>query len=205
MRIKRALTIGALLLMSASVTACGSDDDKSESSEKAGAGASKAGETGEEAGAGETSGGLPSASDMASIEYFLNQSVGCLDLMTGRDYDNSSLAEREPAWGDSDMLKNPAWAIKERAVCKDKYDDIVTLVLTSDMKQFQTTMKEKGYSGILVGKDFAVDPDDSQTTQDLKTSGLMYLSCDPEFEIPSGYKQEPALVDGCLLTDHFPS
>ncbi|MFD9116639.1 hypothetical protein [Streptomyces bottropensis] len=204
MRIKRALTIGALLLMSTSVAACGGDDDKSAASEKASAGAGK--ETGGgKADGQETGGDLPSASDMASIEYFLNQSVGCLDLMTGRDYDNSSLAEREPAWGDSSMLKDPAWAIKERAVCKDKYDDIVTLVLTSDMKQFQTTMKEKGYSGILVGKDFAVDPDDGQTTQDLKTSGLVYLSCDPEFEIPSGYKKEPALVDGCLLTDHFPS
>ncbi|MCC9706551.1 hypothetical protein E4N62_15490 [Streptomyces sp. MNU76] len=201
MRIKRALTIGALLLMSTSLTACGGDD-KDQPSEKT---STEAGKPGSEAGGEEKSGGLPSASDIASIEYFLNKSVGCLDLMTGRDYDKSSLAEREPAWGDSDMLDNPAWGIKERAVCKDKYDDIVTLLLTPDMKQFQTTLKEKGYSGILVGKDFALDPDDSQTTHELKSSGLMYLSCDPEAEIPSGYQQEPALVDGCLLTDYFPS
>jgi hypothetical protein len=71
------------------------------------------------------------------------------------------------------------------------------------MKQFQTTMKEKGYTNILIGKDFAVNPQDDQTLQALRTSGLVNLVCDTEVEIPSGYKQEPAQADGCLLTDYF--
>ncbi|UUU32216.1 hypothetical protein JIX56_21185 [Streptomyces sp. CA-210063] len=198
MRIKRALTIGALLLMSTSLTACG-DDDKSESSEKAGAGASKGSA---EAGAEETSGGLPSASDMASIETFLNQYVGCSDLQPGTEWDNSTQAEKYPSWGEY-ITDESAWAIKERAVCRDRSGHPNTLVLMSSMKQFQATMKAEGYSGILIGKDFAVKPYDDEATQALKASGLVNLVCDAEVEIPSGYKQEPAEADGCLLTDYF--
>lgn len=204
MRIKRALTIGALLLMSTSIAACGGDDDKGKSSEKASAGAGK------EAGGGETSGEepsgeLPSASDMASIEYFLNQHASCLDLQLGTDYDFSIQADRYPAWGNTEMPKDPEWAIKERAVCRDTYGHPITMVLISNMKQFQTTMVAKNYGGMLIGKDFAVHPLDDETTLALRTSGLKYLACDPEFEVPSGYEQEPAQVDGCVVTTYIPT
>jgi hypothetical protein len=202
MRIKQALTVGTLLLMSASLTACGSDDEKSKSSsEKASAGASNEAASGETSGE-ETSGGLPSASDMASIETFLNQYVGCTDLQTGTEWDNSTQAEKYPSWGEY-ITDESAWSIKERAVCRDTSGHPNTLVLMSSMKQFQATMKAEGYSGILIGKDFAVKPYDDEATQALKTSGLVNLVCDAEDEIPSGYKQEPAEVDGCLLTDYF--
>ncbi|MER6158749.1 hypothetical protein ABT147_24885 [Streptomyces sp. NPDC001868] len=204
MRIKRALTIGALLLVSASVTACDGDDDKSKASEKASAEAGNK-EGGGKTSGGEASGGLPSASDMASIEYFLNQHAACLDLQTGKEYDASTQAERYSAWLEEDQSTDPVWAIKDRAVCMDQYDHPNTLLLISDMKQFQTTMKDKGYSGILIGKDFAVYPQDDQTALALRTSGLNYLACDPEFKVPSGYEQKPAQVDGCVVTTYIPT
>ncbi|MGW1779284.1 hypothetical protein ACWCQQ_09085 [Streptomyces sp. NPDC002143] len=205
MRIRRAVTIGALLLMSASMTACGSSDDKAGDS----AGSSNSdgdGKTGSDKGTSSsepTSAGLPEASDMASIAYYLNQYGSCLDLTTGAEYDDSSLADSDPAWGDESMTRDPAWGVKERAVCRDDYDDSSTLLVVSDMKKFQTSMLAEGYKSILIGKDFAVEPGGSETVQDLKASGLVVLSCDPERQIPSGYKQDPAQVDGCVLTNYY--
>ncbi|MFD7939221.1 hypothetical protein ACFV4T_32670 [Streptomyces sp. NPDC059755] len=203
MRIRRAITIGALLLMSASLTACGDDGDagnsdgdgKSSASTSKGAGKGGSGES--------ASTELPEASDMASIAYYLNEHASCLDLKTGVEYDDSNYTDTDPAWGDENMTQDPAWGIKERAVCMDKYNDANTLLLLSDMKKFQTSIKERNYGSILIGKDFAVDPGDAQTVQELKTSGLKTLHCYAEHPIPSGYKQEPALVAGCVLTDYY--
>ncbi|MEU9266217.1 hypothetical protein AB0E04_12300 [Streptomyces sp. NPDC048251] len=203
MRIRRAITIGALLLMSASLTACGDDGDagnsdgdgKSSASASTGAGKGDSGES--------ASTELPEASDMASIAYYLNQYGSCLDLTPGAEYDDSSLADHDPAWGDDNMTRDPAWGIKERAVCRDNYDDSSTLLVLSDMKKFQTSMHAGNYSSILIGKDFAVEPGGTETIEDLKASGLVALSCDPERQIPSGYKQEPAQVDGCVLTNYY--
>ncbi|MCQ9134925.1 MULTISPECIES: hypothetical protein [Streptomyces] len=200
MRIRRAVTIGALLLLSATLTACDDGDTK------AGGNSDGDGRTGASAGAGGSApkgGGLPEASDMASIAYFLNQHGSCLDLKTGEEYDDSSLADHDPAWGDENMTREPAWGIKERAVCRDDYDDSSTLLVLSDMKKFQASMHADNYGSILIGKDFAVAPGGAETTEDLKASGLVALSCDPTRHIPSGYKQEPAQVDGCVLTNYF--
>ncbi|MFD9436487.1 hypothetical protein [Streptomyces sp. NPDC060002] len=202
MRFRRAITIGALLLVSASMTACGGDSD--------GGNSDGGGKTGASTGTGKadnssapTSTGLPAASDMASVAYYLNQYGSCLDLTPGEEYDDSSLADRDPAWGDDNMTRDPAWGIKERAVCRDNYDDSSTLLLLSDMKKFQTSMHAKNYGSILIGKDFAVEPGGTETIEDLKASGLVALSCDPERQIPSGYTQEPAQVDGCVLTNYY--
>ncbi|WP_062645042.1 hypothetical protein [Streptomyces maremycinicus] len=204
MRLRRAITIGALLLMSASMTACGDDDKSGGNSDGDGrTGASASASSGKD-GSGEAAGTeLPEASDMASIAYFLNEHGSCLDLMSGTEYDDSSLADHDPAWGDDNMTREPAWGIKERAVCRDNYDDSSTLLVLSDMKKFQTSMRAKNYGSILIGKDFAVAPGGAETTGDLKNSGLVVLSCESERQIPSGYKQEPAEVDGCVLTNYF--
>ncbi|MEW2044962.1 hypothetical protein [Streptomyces sp. NPDC005476] len=206
MRLRRAITVGALLLMSASMTACGGDDDKaggnSDGDGKTGASASSG-----KGGSGEAAGTeLPEASDMASVAYFLNEHASCLDLKTGAEYDDSNYMDTDPSWGEEQMTQDPAWGVKERAVCMDKYDDANTLLLVSDMKKFQATFKNKNYRNILIGKDFVVDPGDAQTQQELKTSGLVTLYCaDPEHPIPSGFKQEPSQVEGCVLTDYYAS
>ncbi|MFF1445501.1 hypothetical protein [Streptomyces sp. NPDC058295] len=201
MRIRRAITIGALLLMSASMTACGGDSDAGNSDGDGKSGASAGAGKGDSSQAAGTK--LPEASDMASVAYYLNQYGSCLDLTPGAEYDDSSLADHDPAWGDEKMTGEPAWGIKERAVCRDNYDDSSTLLLLSDMKKFQTSMHAENYGSILIGKDFAVAPGGAETIEDLKASGLVALSCDPERQIPSGYKQEPAQVDGCVLTNYY--
>ncbi|MFE7933817.1 hypothetical protein ACFU6S_34895 [Streptomyces sp. NPDC057456] len=202
MRLRRAITIGALLLLSASMTACGGDDKGSANSDGDGkTGATAGSGKGDSSEAASTE--LPEASDMASVAYYLNQYGSCLDLTPGAEYDDSSLADHDPAWGDDNMTRDPAWGIKERAVCRDDYDDSSTLLLLSDMKKFQTSMHAKNYGSILIGKDFAVAPGGAETIEDLKASGLVTLSCDPERQIPSGYKQEPAQVDGCVLTNYY--
>ncbi|KQX80615.1 hypothetical protein [Streptomyces sp. Root1310] len=202
MRIRRAITIGALLLMSVSLTACGDDSDAGDNDGDGKSSASTG--SGKGGGGSETaSTELPEASDMATLAYFLNEHASCLDLKAGAEYDDSNYADTDPAWGEESMTQDPAWGIKERAVCMDKYNDANTLLLLSDMKKFQTSIKERNYSSILIGKDFAVDPGDAQTIQELKTSGLKTLHCSAEHPIPSGYKQEPALVAGCVLTDYY--
>ncbi|MEV5513620.1 hypothetical protein AB0L50_11925 [Streptomyces flaveolus] len=32
-----------------------------------------------------------------------------------------------------------------------------------------------------------------------------YLTCGPDFTVPSGYGTKPGAVEGCVLTDHVPS
>lgn len=191
MRIRRAITVSALLLVSASLTACGGDGDGKVDSVNSNG---KAEST-----------GLPEASDMASIADYLNQYASCQDLTPGEKYDDSPLQDKDPAWGEDLVHELAAWGIKERAVCRDNYHDSNTLILMSDMKTFQAKLKKENFTGLLVGKDFAVKPGDDTTKQELKASGLKYLSCDPELQVPSGYKQEPALVDGCVTTDYFPA
>ncbi|MDR6976420.1 hypothetical protein J2X68_003111 [Streptomyces sp. 3330] len=202
MRIRRAITIGAVLLMSASMTACGGDDSDAGNSDGDGKSSASTG-SGKGDGSGTASTELPEASDMASLAYFLNEHASCLDLKTGAEYDDSNYTDTDPAWGEENMTQDPAWGIKERAVCMDKYNDANTLLLLSDMKKFQTSIKERNYGSILIGENVAVDPGDAQTVQELKTSGLKTLHCDAEQPIPSGYQQEPALVAGCVLTDYY--
>ncbi|MFI7295440.1 hypothetical protein [Streptomyces sp. NPDC050121] len=187
--------------MSASMTACGGDDKSSGNSDGDGKTGASTG-SGKDGSSQAASPGLPEASDMASIAYFLNKYTPCLDLKPGAQYDEADEYDRHPAWGDEDMAKEPKWGIKERAACVDNYSHANTLLLLSDMKKFQTAFKEAEYKNILVGKDFAVDPSDAQSAQALKASGLVTLSCDSD-GIPSGFKQEPAQVDGCVLTNYY--
>ncbi|MEU4931442.1 hypothetical protein AB0G54_33875 [Streptomyces yokosukanensis] len=196
MRLKRALAVGALLVMSASMAACGNDG---------GSGNGDSDGDGKATGGGAAKGGLPSASSIADISDYLNQHGACLDLQPGDEYDAGSLAGHDPAWGIPDDRGAAVWGVRERYVCRDNYDDSTTLALV-DMKKFQGALKTSGVtSGVLVGQDFLVVPGGSETGRDLKASGLKYLTCDPKFTMPSGYKKEPALVDGCVLSDYFPS
>ncbi|WP_405630868.1 hypothetical protein [Streptomyces sp. NBC_01174] len=93
------------------------------------------------------------------------------------------------------------WGIKERGVCWGDDRNGVTLMSVDDMKSFQTQAKKHEQDGwYLLGEDFVVTGG-STTRADLKGSGILAFVCDPEDPIPSGYKKEKALVDGCTLTD----
>ncbi|MEV6678511.1 hypothetical protein AB0N09_16865 [Streptomyces erythrochromogenes] len=60
-------------------------------------------------------------------------------------------------------------------------------------------------SGIVVGQDFAVGSQDADSMSALlqPRAGLLMLNCHPDFKPPSGFRKEPALVKGCVLTDYY--
>ncbi|MEV6261295.1 hypothetical protein AB0M42_11160 [Streptomyces sp. NPDC051784] len=186
MRLRGMVVGSAAIVLMASVGGCGDG-------ESAGGGASNDG-YGQSAGSGgrlmdAEPPGPPSAPTMADIETFVSQRTTCTDLEISTEPDEDIPEETGATWG-----------IKERAICFNVKGNYVRLMSIDDMRNFQTQAKRVG-GGYLVGKDFAVDSATSLTRDDFKESGLLQLVCDPEEQIPSGYKKQKALVEGCVLTD----
>ncbi|MFJ2899450.1 hypothetical protein ACIO87_31805 [Streptomyces sp. NPDC087218] len=131
---------------------------------------------------------LPSAGTMAEIETFVSARATCLNLsVRPNDPDQEWVGEE--------------WGIKERGVCGDENQAGTNLLVVNDMKAFQTQAK-KQRRAYFIGKDFAVYAQGSTTKEALQDSGLLFLVCKDREKIPSGYKKEPALVNGCVLTDY---
>ncbi|MFE3151891.1 hypothetical protein ACFXJ6_35455 [Streptomyces sp. NPDC059218] len=71
----------------------------------------------------------------------------------------------------------------------------------NDMKTFQARAK-KQRRAYFIGQNFAVYAGSPTLLTAFQDSGLLYLLCKDREKIPSGFKKEPALVDGCVLTDY---
>ncbi|MFD5137849.1 hypothetical protein ACFWMX_16635 [Streptomyces sp. NPDC058378] len=190
MRLRCMVAAGAAVLALAAVSGCGGSGE--------GGGVPADGD-GQSAGSGgrlmdtEQDGRL-SFPTMADIETFVGQRTTCTDLHME---DKDSEHEDDPEAVGVGKL----WGIKERGVCWGDDRNGVTLMSVDDMKSFQTQAKKHEQDGwYLLGEDFVVTGG-STTRADLKGSGILAFVCDPEDPIPSGYKQEKALVDGCTLTD----
>ncbi|NEB41052.1 hypothetical protein G3I54_29790 [Streptomyces sp. SID14515] len=216
MRLRYMVVVGAAVLALTAVTGCGGDDGADGNGNGSGGavgssgGSSKGGSSGDggdgaaDDGYGQSAGsggrlidpdrdGPPSAPTMAAIEMFVLQYTTCTGLvMQEKDYEDSDFPYPEEA--------GATWGIRERAICFNDQRNSVRLMAIDDMKKFQTQAKKQG-GEYFVGKDFAVASGTSETRSDLRTSGLLMLACDPDEPIPSGYKQEKSLVDGCTLTD----
>ncbi|WP_322984285.1 hypothetical protein [Streptomyces sp. S584] len=190
MRLRCMVVAGAAVLALAAVSGCGGSGE--------GGGVPADGD-GQSVGSGgrlmdsETNGRL-SFPTMADIETFVSQRTTCTDLhMEDKDTEH----EDDPEAVGVGRL----WGIKERGVCWGDDRNGVTLMSVDDMKSFQTQAQKHEQDGwYLLGEDFVVTGG-STTRADLKGSGILAFVCDPEDPIPSGYKQEKALVDGCTLTD----
>ncbi|MER7518122.1 hypothetical protein [Streptomyces sp. NPDC126499] len=143
--------------------------------------------------------GLPSAPDMAAIEKLVAAHTMCSDLRPGTSGSGALAAE----------AKDPAWAVKERAVCGDDARDTLTLLSLSDMEKFQEANKAaaaKGQGGrFLIGQDFALVAADEATAKALLKSEVLLFTCEKGFKVPDGYRNEKLLVDGCALTDYLPA
>ncbi|MFF3842565.1 hypothetical protein [Streptomyces sp. NPDC001930] len=125
---------------------------------------------------------------MADIESFVGGRTTCTGMhLEAEDPESESVGSE--------------WGVKERGVCYDADKMGIRLLAVNDMKAFQTRAEKRG-GGYFVGKDFAVYSPDQATIAALKESGLLYLFCEDPAGIPSGFKKEPALVDGCVLTNH---
>ncbi|MFF6995400.1 hypothetical protein ACFY93_10630 [Streptomyces sp. NPDC008313] len=187
-------------------------DDNDDSAGHGGSSASRAdgpaspapaGEAGSGAGTTEQGfgGDLPEASDMDALARNVDLFTSCKDVQPGSEYD-ASHDDSAAAWGAREVA-DPSWGIKERAVCNDSRHPIA-LLLISDMRKFQTAAKKSG-DLFAVGKNYAVVPVGDDQIEALSPSGLALLTCDPDFSPPSGHRTEDALVEGCVLSDYFPT
>ncbi|WP_408051821.1 hypothetical protein [Streptomyces sp. HO565] len=216
MRNRRALTIGVALVALGALGACQNGDgdgraaaaDSSSSSGSGSSSSSSSHDAGSGAGAGSAegqpaAGDLPQAADMASIEYYLDKYTECLDLTTGEDYSPSD-SGGGTAWGEEEAA-DPSRGITQRAVCQDGDSRPIALLSVPDMKKFRTAALKDGHAAFYVGQDFAVVPVGDDTIRELEPSDLAFLTCDPDFTVPSGYGTKPGAVEGCVLTDYVPS
>jgi hypothetical protein len=208
MRIRRALTLGVTLVALTAVTACDNDDadatdDPGKVAVTPGWARTTAPADGTTEGAGTTEqgfdGALPEAADIESLARYVDLYTSCKEVQTGEDYD-ASHDSSDAAWG-TEEAADPAWGIKERAVCKDRTHPIALLTV-SDMTKFQTRAKASG-DEFAIGENFAIVPVGPVQVRALSHSEMVYLTCDTDFSPPSGYRTEPALVDGCVLSDYW--
>lgn len=147
---------------------------------------------------------LPKAGTMAAAARFINGYTPCDPISP------TPPESKENSGGDSEF--GPAFSVTETGYCGRR--GITTVVLIKDPKAFQTAFKaemdaRKGRGnpnqGIVVGQDFAMGSESSDAMSALlqPRAGLLMLNCHPDFKPPSGYRKEPALVKGCVLTDYY--
>ncbi|MFG2644526.1 hypothetical protein ACGFYP_26565 [Streptomyces sp. NPDC048370] len=145
--------------------------------------------------------GLPEASDMTSLQKVVeDRGVSCTELQTTS---SGAVEEMEKE------AKDPAWSIKERGICKGAPGEWIVLLSIDDMSKFQTALSQAQAKGqgdaFLVGKNFAIAPQEEDTVAALMQGGLLMMSCDPKHRegIPSGSKVHEAQVKPCFLTDRI--
>ncbi|MFK4221683.1 hypothetical protein [Streptomyces sp. NPDC019890] len=149
--------------------------------------------------------GLPVAGSMkAAFDYVATYSR-CKDLGTRPD---------DERFYSGDSEKDAGWGVTERGVCSTGHrEEWTRIFMVSDMKKFQGAYKADLYKqfkddpeaglngGFAIGQDFAVVAVGDDEVRGLGQSQLLILNCNPSFAVPSGYKKEKALVEGCVLTD----
>ncbi|MFF4425975.1 hypothetical protein ACFY04_35260 [Streptomyces sp. NPDC001549] len=147
---------------------------------------------------------LPKAGTMAAAARFINGYTPCAPVSL------TPPEGKENSGGDSQF--GPAFSVTETGYCGRR--GITTVVLIKDPKAFQTAFKARiaarngggnPNQGIVVGQDFAMGSESSDAMSALlqPQAGLLMLNCHPDFKAPSGYRKEPALVKGCVLTDYY--
>ncbi len=146
---------------------------------------------------------LPKAGTIAAAARFVHGHTKCAEITTtknGYEY-----------WDEDAKYDEKTYSVIERGSC-DGGDTRIFMI--KDPKAFQTAFKaevaaQKGggnpNSGIVVGQDFTVGSTRSTAMAALlkPQAGLLMLNCHPDFKPPSGFRKEPALVKGCVLTDYF--
>ena len=199
MRLNQAIAVCTTVVALTTMTACGGADGtgKQDGGKE---GANTAETTGQ---AGKST--LPKAADMASIAQYVKQYTSCESLQSGERYDSNHSSSND-SWGVVEAA-DPSWSswgIRERAVCTDASGHPITLLSIQDLKKFQNSAKRDNWE-FMVGSDFAVVPVGDEAYQALQQSDLKLLTCDPDFTPLRGFAKEPAAVDGCVLSDYFPS
>ncbi|MCX4526394.1 MULTISPECIES: hypothetical protein [unclassified Streptomyces] len=203
MRIKPLLAITATLL---AITACGSGDSGVGSIggnlAEGGAGAGAA-----QPGKGPEPQGLIKAGSMAEAGRIVGRYAECARVSTTKE-------GSAPGTGPNDKY-GASYSVTERGYCNDS--DGTSILLFKDAKAFQTAVKadaDKEYAenrdgqrnmGVVIGQDFATGSESTDVMASMLSakSGMLVLNCHPAFNPPSGYRKDPALVKGCVLTNYL--
>ncbi|MFJ6757469.1 hypothetical protein ACIQNK_20880 [Streptomyces sp. NPDC091273] len=145
---------------------------------------------------------LPKAATMAAAARFVDRFTDCDPIKPITP--GSSGSSTGP---DEKFIKSAT--VIERGGCDGGR---TTIYMIKDAKSFQTAFKAETAAhggnpngGIVVGQDFAMGSVDSDSMSALlkPQAGLLMLNCHEGFTAPSGYRKEPALVKGCVLTDYY--
>ncbi|MFI8502664.1 hypothetical protein ACIGFK_29785 [Streptomyces sp. NPDC085524] len=148
---------------------------------------------------------LPKAGTMAAAARFVNGYTRC-------DQVSKTPSDGAPTEGPGTAEYDKAHSITEVGHCGR--GGRTTIVMIKDPKAFQTAFKAEidakngggnPDGGIVIGQDFAMGSQDSDAMAALlqPQAGLLMLNCHPQFNPPSGFRKEPALVKGCVLTDYY--
>ncbi|MFD8145097.1 hypothetical protein [Streptomyces sp. NPDC059708] len=146
--------------------------------------------------------GLPKADDIGGIEKVINKGGTCRELKVD-----------DIAPDVDQRVKDPSFAVKQTASCKDERGKRATLLLLSDMKKFQEANKktleaDPAFNTVyLVGQNFAVVPGGDDGAGGLRKAGLFTMSCDPKHRssVPGSSRISEELVKGCFVTDYSPA
>ncbi|CAL9508516.1 hypothetical protein [Streptomyces sp. enrichment culture] len=204
MRIKRALTAGAAAVVVLTATAgCEDGADKAAPNPKGPVTVASSAPPSPPSGTTEQGfgGALPEAADTATLARYVDLFTSCKEVVPGESYDATDDGS-DAAWG-AEEAADPSWGIAERAVCRD-FTYPIALLTVADMAKFQTAAKASG-DRFAIGENIAVVPVGDEQIQALSHSELVFLTCEDDFAPPSGYRTEKALVDGCVLSDYWPS
>ncbi|MDJ0464299.1 hypothetical protein [Streptomyces sp. H27-C3] len=224
MRTKHVFAITALLALSVTTAGCGGSDNAADkkgsetSAAKNGGTSGGDGDGGKSDGAGGAELRLAKVSDMDRLVQLIGTATLCEDMSRNAedidfsdiDGDSSGGTAATTAEGDK------TWSIKERAACygESRADNVHRLILIKNMAQFQAAYKAQHEAEIkagdgdsradyFIGQNFAVKLNGIRGSdeEDLLGLGLLALNCTPNYTPPANFKNEQALVDGCVLTD----
>ncbi|MFF7357604.1 hypothetical protein ACFZA1_34020 [Streptomyces filipinensis] len=218
MRNVRPLTTAALVVTLAStVVACGGDGGTGHGGGNAAAGGAPGGAAVDPGadGNGKTAvAGLVKVADMNGVVKVVKSAAQCQDF--GRDQEDTH-ADIDGRYESSADLAakiaatNKSFSIKDRATCygESAIDTVRKMMLIDDMATFQAAYKKYQRSDgdtatrYFVGQNFAVQLNGRSNEEEaLVRAGTLGINCSPNFVPPGGYRSEPALVDGCVLTDY---
>ncbi|MFE6836868.1 hypothetical protein ACFVFI_18810 [Streptomyces sp. NPDC057705] len=145
---------------------------------------------------------LPKAATMAAAARFVNGFTDCDPIKVVP-------AGASPSTGPDEKFLKSATVV-ERGTCGSR--GRTSIYMIKDAKAFQTAFKAETAAhggnpngGIVIGQDFAMGSESSDAMSSLlkPQAGLLMLNCHEGFTAPSGYRKEPALVKGCVLTDYY--
>ncbi|WCD87009.1 hypothetical protein KPP03845_103376 [Streptomyces xanthophaeus] len=150
---------------------------------------------------------LPKAATIAAAARYVNGFTRCSEISTTEHgYEH---------WEQDSELTEKTHSVVERGSCNG---GDTRIFMIKDPKVFQTAFKAEmekyakesngggnPNSGIVVGQDFAVVSTRSTAMTALleQPSQLLMLNCHAEFKPPTGFRKEPGLVKGCVLTNYY--